>query len=598
MTWARAVSIATLAVCVPCLAAQGATNVEVNVHITPQRIGLNEIATLDITARSQGFGSIDLKPSFKLDNLEMVAGPFRSESVRFVNGFTSRSLTLSWQLHPLHPGRARVSGIAVKARGRRIELPDQTLDIENTATLHPGASQNQPPSPFGALTQPFSALSSPFSAPSARPQTIPQVFLQATATPRDPYVGQQVLYTLYLYTQGNVDNIDPEEIPDFHGFWAKEIPQPSHLQPDMVSVHGQRFGRVALLQRALFPLHAGHLDIGKAKARLTLSVPASGAFGGLFERTVEVRRQAPSIPLTVRTLPPAPEGFSGAVGSLSLHASLNPRTIKVGNAATLTVTLSGFGHVQGLSSPSLPPLAGLQVFPPQSESDAKLIGTRVRESATWTYVLVPKKTARWTLPAITVPYFDPATGEYASATTAKLDLTATPAPSPHRTPSTPANPARASHPSEQSKGVVGAFQLHPWQVGGLILALLLAAGTIAALRRRDRPRRAPRTTELEQRYLERLASIVAGGSPRRTASALDEIWREFLDERWAVPMETPSPRWGALLRKEGADLEATDDLVQLADDLHFLRYAPQLSATDELGSELVERSRKLLSRLA
>ena len=38
-------------------------------------------------------------------------------------------------------------------------------------------------------------------------------------------------------------------------------------------------------------------------------------------------------------------------------------------------------------------------------------------------------------------------------------------------------------------------------------------------------------------------------------------------------------------------------LVKLADDLHYLRYAPKLSSTDGLKRELVERSRKLARNL-
>jgi hypothetical protein len=37
--------------------------------------------------------------------------------------------------------------------------------------------------------------------------------------------------------------------------------------------------------------------------------------------------------------------------------------------------------------------------------------------------------------------------------------------------------------------------------------------------------------------------------------------------------------------------------VRLAGDLHYLRYAPQLSATGELIAEAVSRSRRLLRRL-
>ncbi|HKI85161.1 MAG TPA: BatD family protein, partial [Thermoanaerobaculia bacterium] len=215
MRWTRSLVIAGLMGLASAPQIWPASPPEVTATITPDRIGLNEIATFTITASGHGFAGLDLEPNFKLDDFETVAGPFRSESVRFVNGLTSRSLSLSWQLHPLHSGTARVKSIVVKARGRTIELPDQTIEVENTATLHPASSGNQGLSPFAGFMQPFSRAPTPFSPTPSPPRSMPEVFLQAVASPPKPFVGQQVLYTLYLYTQGDVDNIDPEEIPDF-----------------------------------------------------------------------------------------------------------------------------------------------------------------------------------------------------------------------------------------------------------------------------------------------------------------------------------------------------------------------------------------------
>ena len=45
------------------------------------------------------------------------------------------------------------------------------------------------------------------------------------------------------------------------------------------------------------------------------------------------------------------------------------------------------------------------------------------------------------------------------------------------------------------------------------------------------------------------------------------------------------------------ELFRLDRLVELADDLHYLRYAPKLAAADGLRRELGDRSRKLLRGL-
>ena len=47
----------------------------------------------------------------------------------------------------------------------------------------------------------------------------------------------------------------------------------------------------------------------------------------------------------------------------------------------------------------------------------------------------------------------------------------------------------------------------------------------------------------------------------------------------------------------GVDREIAAGLVELADDLHYLRYAPKLAAADGLRRELQARSQKLLRGL-
>jgi hypothetical protein len=66
-----------------------------------------------------------------------------------------------------------------------------------------------------------------------------------------------------------------------------------------------------------------------------------------------------------------------------------------------------------------------------------------------------------------------------------------------------------------------------------------------------------------------------------------------LAERWHVPQGAPSTQWGRLLAERGADAPGAEELVRLADDLHYLRYAPKLSSISELREDLLRRSRKL-----
>src|SRR4029453_8827970 len=101
----------------------------------------------------------------------------------------------------------------------------------------------------------------------------PKVFLRAVATPERAYVGQQITYTVYLYTQGDVTSVNPKALPAFRGFWVRELELPQRLRADMVDEGGERYGRVALLQRALFPLAPGPVTIEPDDIDIGLCAP-------------------------------------------------------------------------------------------------------------------------------------------------------------------------------------------------------------------------------------------------------------------------------------------------------------------------------------
>ena len=81
------------------------------------------------------------------------------------------------------------------------------------------------------------------------------------------------------------------------------------------------------------------------------------------------------------------------------------------------------------------------------------------------------------------------------------------------------------------------------------------------------------------------------------AVEIEDAWRQFLVQRWEVPEDADSSRWGDILASRDVDSEIAAAMGKLASDLHYLRFAPQLSSTESLRSDLFETSRVLLRGL-
>lgn len=580
----------------------GAVEVRVKATLEPERIGLDETATLSIEAQGGGFGSLRFRPDFDLDNLEIVGGPDRYDNVTFGNGTLARSFRISWRLRPLSTGRARVRGLRIRIQGDVVALGSREIRVQEEPTGLPVTN----PGGFPAMDDPFDRRFGRWTPPWDRRPSRPDAFLRAEVRPLRPVVGQQVLYTVYLYTLVDVSAVTPSSLPDFKGFWVRDIPQPQKLPTDMVEVEGKRYGRVVLVQKALFPLRAGPHPIQPTEMDLLVRTIERSLFGpAAISRPQQLHLRTPAMAVDVQELPEAPPGFTGAVGRMDLTARVEPSEIRLGEAATLTLTLAGEGNLHGVPEPKLPAVPGLDVLPPQQEGDDRVVGTSVRGDRTWSYAVVPERAGTYQIRLPELPYFDPEAGRYLVASAPPVRIKALPAPpkEPARSASlrppvsrdTSAPPPDTSATSKPS--IQGWRETLPW---ALAVPSALALVAVLIRRRRISPSKPARITAREARHrLEHaLREAQDETRPRQLAARIEEAWRGFLEERWEIPPGTPTTRWSDLLAEGGADLDAALELVGLADDLHYLRYAPQLSSCDTLCREVLDRCRRLTRRLA
>jgi hypothetical protein len=416
---------------------------ELKVNVEPEVIGIDETATLTIEVHTDGLSSMTFRPSFELDNLETLGRPSQYDDMRFSNGTLSRTFRLSWQLRPLGLGRGRVRAITVQLGDDIHQLPAHEIRVQQEPTQQ--ARRQRPADEDDPFQRFFGRVPNPFHP---EPQQ-PDVFVRAEMQPERPVVGQQVLYNVYLYTREDIGAISPSGVPPFKGFWVRDIPLPQQLPMEMVDVGGRRYAKVPVLKKALFALRPGHYRLEPATIDLTVQrYDRSFFFGPAVTRPVPVRVQTAAETLDVQPLPPAPPGFGGAVGQLSLDARLEPRQVRMGEAATLTVRLSGVGNLSGIRDPQVAPRPGLTLLSPQQEGKDELNGSAVRGYRIWRYAVVPDRAGRFTLETPSVTYFDPAEGRYQVATSPALALTALPPPEIAKSASiSPKEGVLASHPT-------------------------------------------------------------------------------------------------------------------------------------------------------
>ena len=200
-------------------------------------------------------------------------------------------------------------------------------------------------------------------------------------------------------------------------------------QPEPFETHAGA-GRTGLAYhtRGIAP-KPGDLRLNPTNQLISLSVGVAG-FGFFQQRQYQqfaVPGKAGS--LEVRALPPAPSGFSGAVGEFKISSKVVPLEVKAGEPITWTVELSGSGNwpeIRGLPARDAPgDFQVIQPKPKRTQPSGKLFEGTLAEDV----VLVPTKSGSYTLPSLDFTYFDPRGGVYRTISAPGASLMVDPAPS-------------------------------------------------------------------------------------------------------------------------------------------------------------------------
>ena len=198
-------------------------------------------------------------------------------------------------------------------------------------------------------------------------------------------------------------------------------------QPEPYETHdGAPRTGLAYRTRAIAPA-AGRIRLNPTSQLISLNVGVTGF--GFFQQRQYQQFAVPDSPVSieVRPLPPAPGGFTGAVGSFSVSSKVVPLEVKAGEPITWTVELTGSGNwpeIRGLPSREAPSdFQVIQPKPKRTQPPGKLFDGTLAEDV----VLVPTKAGSYVLPPLEFTYFDPKSGAYKTISAPGATVIADPA---------------------------------------------------------------------------------------------------------------------------------------------------------------------------
>lgn len=353
----------------------------VTAAISPSQVDLGQPVEYTVTISGGNIQSLTL-PDFSGKFNILNSG--KSTSYAMVNGNVSFSETRRFLLMPIQKGKYLLEPTTVLINGNTFK--SNTVEVRVLPS-------NTPSSP---------------SAPPISSQTKEPIFAQVTLSKHTVYQGEALVYDMTLYRRIQLFGNVGFEIPDFSGFWAKDMP--ADQQDRNVVVNGQNHLARTLVKRLLFPINAGTLTIKSARIGFVLN-PFEG------NRVILASEQK----VTVKPLPEKgkPDYFSGIVGQFQLQTQLKSTSFVQDAPLYLSIVIKGQGNLAPLKEVFVPESQSFKAYVAQV-TDLKTEG--LSQEKKLEYVIIPRVSGKLNIPEFLFSFFNPATKQYQILKTPPLSL--------------------------------------------------------------------------------------------------------------------------------------------------------------------------------
>lgn len=566
------------------LALPAAAEVDVHASLSADTVEVGETVELTVAVTGAVLG-VDKPVVPQIDYLSVVSTASQN-NISVVNGDMQRTTVFTYDLQARREGTYTIPRLEVPVGDQTYATRALTLRVVPAATGTPPAPDLRPP----ATGRPD--LEAPADDEDASVEPPRELDAFTEVDDRRPWAGQQITLTLSflqahtLRLMGNAEY----EPPSTEGLVAEPLPD----GPQRSEVIDGTTYQVATRRTALIAPAPGEYTIG----------PATISFRRSFMHGEETITTDP-ITITVRPLPSEgkPEDFSGAVGRIQLGMSLSTNEVRVGEAVSLRLDISGTGDLRQIEPPEVRVEGDAPVYQsgedrqigPQRTADGYAIGGRV----SFDYLIMPRLAGTLRLKPIVVHYFDPDVERYQAAMTSPSTITVLPGEAGETI-----SPSRGEIRYIREEGLAlradAPVTSSPWYwvLQALPLpALGWALRERAERMRRQRDPRYRRRVEAARHAKRSLRDIGPTDAPAELYHRLDDVLAEYIAARTGGSAAAISPDSAReLLLGAGAPEDRADAARDLLRDLRAGAYAPGAAGAPS-PEEAIDATRDLVDAL-
>jgi len=386
-----------------CISTAFAQDVKVSASVSKSQVATGEVfeLTFTINGNVEKFGQPDL------NGFQVVGGPNQSSSMSNINGTTTVSMGLSYDLVAQKVGTYTIGSATVEVGGHQYTSKPIQIKVIKGAPQQQSSQVSQSGGGDGTATGRTSDISS-------------NLFIRAVPDKARVYLGEQLTLSYRLYTRVSLVGMQADKMPDLNGFWSQDVKTQNQNMEWRTEVYkGKQYNVADIKQTILFPQHSGDLIIDPMNMTFVVRQQTQARdimeqfFGG-GEKDVKYKIVSVPVTIHVKPLPEAgkPEGFTGAVGNFTFDASVDKKELKANEALNYKLKITGSGNIKLLDNLNTSFPADFEKYDPKITDTITEKVSGVSGSRIYNYLVIPRHEGTYTIDPVKFSYFNPATEKY------------------------------------------------------------------------------------------------------------------------------------------------------------------------------------------
>ena len=318
-----------------------------------------------------------------VNNMLVVGGPSLMHGSSTINGVTTTSSQLTYEVLFTRPGTYTIPAARIRNKNGKFATQPVTINVVKGANAKPII----PPGYEGK-----------------------ELMIVMEANKKTAYLGEPIAIDLMVYCIFNNVTMSSIDYPTFDGGWTQDATDAYNDQLELASYKGKAYNKWAFKRVWMVPSIIGNIEFKPVAATFRAEVKDPNA--GYLQFSYNAKSDPVKFDVIDLPAEHKPASFINAMGNFTWTVQLDKAQAKANEPVKALINITGTGNLPVLEAPALHLPVDFEIFEPQVKNNYQVQIKGINGSKQFSYLIMPRKEGTYWLGPFYFSYFDPTTKKY------------------------------------------------------------------------------------------------------------------------------------------------------------------------------------------